>query len=146
MGATAARTGKGTMPKAATRGRPLSPHLGIYRPQITSVLSICHRASGIVLSLGAVFLVLWLVAAAFGPEAHALAQRWAGSWLGYVFLVGFSFCLFYHLLNGIRHLAWDAGWGFEPATVTRSGWAVVLGSLILTAVAWAAGLAAVAGS
>ncbi|MBT5432747.1 MAG: succinate dehydrogenase, cytochrome b556 subunit [Alphaproteobacteria bacterium] len=120
--------------------RPLSPHLQVYRPQITSVLSIMHRATGIVLSLGTVFLVLWLMAAASGPEAFELAQACAGSWLGYLFLFGFSVCLFYHLLNGIRHLFWDAGHGFELGTVTRTGWAVILGTIGLTAVAWVLGL------
>jgi len=130
---------------ADVRNRPLSPHLQIYRPQITSVLSISHRATGIVLSLGSVFLVLWLLAAAAGPEFYDIAQACAGSWVGYVFLFGFSFCLFYHLLNGIRHLFWDAGHGFEIATATRTGWAVVLGSVLLTAIAWLLGLQIVGG-
>lgn len=125
---------------ADVRNRPLSPHLQVYRPQITSVLSITHRMTGIVLSAGAVFLVLWLLAAAAGPEFYAIAQDCAGSWLGYVFLFGFSVCLFYHLLNGIRHLFWDAGHGFEIATATRTGWAVVLGAVLLTALAWVFGL------
>ena len=98
---------------ADTPERPLSPHLQIYRPQITSVLSITHRATGIVLSLGAVLLVVWLVSAASGPEAFDVAQACAGSWLGYIFLFGFSVCLFYHLLNGIRHLFWDTGHGLR---------------------------------
>lgn len=125
---------------ADVRNRPLSPHLQVYRPQITSVLSITHRMTGIVLSLGAVFLVLWLVAAAAGPEYYELAQHCAGSWLGRLFLFGFSACLFYHLLNGIRHLFWDAGHGFEIATATRTGWAVVIGAVLLTALAWVLGL------
>jgi len=125
-----------------TPQRPLSPHLQIYRPQITSVLSITHRATGIVLSLGAVFLVIWLVAAASGPEAFDSVQACAGSWLGYLFMFGFSVCLFYHLLNGIRHLFWDMGHGFELETVTRTGWAVVIGSVFLTVVAWIFGLTA----
>jgi succinate dehydrogenase / fumarate reductase cytochrome b subunit len=127
---------------ADTPERPLSPHLQIYRPQITSVLSITHRATGIVLSLGAVFLVVWLVSAASGPEAFDAAQACAGSWLGYLFMFGFSVCLFYHLLNGIRHLFWDMGHGFELETVTRTGWAVVIGAVILTVVAWIFGLTA----
>ena len=127
---------------ADTPERPLSPHLQIYRPQITSVLSITHRATGVVLSLGALFLVIWLVMAASGPEGFDAAQAYAGSWLGYIFLFGFSVCLFYHLLNGIRHLFWDLGHGFELETVTRTGWAVVIGSILLTVVAWIFGLTA----
>jgi succinate dehydrogenase / fumarate reductase cytochrome b subunit len=125
---------------AETPNRPLSPHLQVYKPQITSVLSITHRATGIVLSLGVVLLVAWLMAAAAGPEYYAAAQACAGSWLGYLFLFGFSVCLFYHLLNGIRHLFWDAGHGFELETVTRTGWAVLVGTVLLTAIAWILGL------
>jgi len=125
---------------AETPNRPLSPHLQVYRPQITSVLSITHRATGIVLSLGVVFLVIWLMAAAAGPESFDAVQACAGSWLGYLFLFGFSVCLFYHLLNGIRHLFWDAGKGFELATVTRTGLAVLVGTVGLTALAWILGL------
>ena len=126
---------------AGTRDRPLSPHLQIYRPQIGSVLSICHRATGVVLSLGAVFLVLWLMAAAAGPEWFEVARRCAGSWPGYAFLFAFSVCLVYHLLNGVRHLFWDAGLGFEPETVARTGWAAAVGTALLTAAIWLVGLA-----
>ena len=122
--------------------RPISPHLQIYRPQITSVMSITHRATGMVLSLGALFLVIWLILAASGENAFQLAQSIAGSWIGYVFLFGFSVCLFYHLLNGIRHLFWDMGQGFELETVNRTGWAVVIGAVVLTVVAWIFGLTA----
>jgi len=125
---------------AETPQRPLSPHLQVYRPQITSVLSITHRATGLVLSAGSVLLVIWLMAAAAGPDFFEIAQECAGSWLGYVFLFGFSVCLFYHLLNGIRHLFWDAGHGFELETVTRTGWAVVVGTVVITALAWVLGL------
>ncbi len=125
---------------AETPNRPLSPHLQIYRPQITSVLSITHRATGIVLSLGVVLLIVWLMAAAVGPDYYDDIQACAGSWLGYLFLFGFSACLFYHLLNGIRHLFWDVGRGFELETVTRTGWAVLFGTVLLTALAWILGL------
>ena len=120
--------------------RPLSPHLQIYRPQITSVLSIAHRATGVVLSLGTALLVAWLVAAASGPETFAAARACAGSWLGILGLFGFSLCLVYHLLNGIRHLFWDIGRGFELRTVTLTGWAVVAATVVLTAAAWIVGL------
>ncbi len=127
---------------AETPQRPLSPHLQIYRPQITSMTSITHRITGLILSLGALFLVIWLVLAASGEGAFQAGQAIAGSWLGYVFLILFSLCLFYHLLNGIRHLFWDMGHGFELPTATRTGWAVIIGTVVLTVIAWIFGLTA----
>src|SRR5688500_2907199 len=93
--------------------RPLSPHLQIYRWQITMVMSILHRITGVALAVGTLLLIWWLVAAAAGPDAFATAQDFLGSILGRLLLLGWSWALFYHLCNGIRHLAWDAGWGFE---------------------------------
>jgi succinate dehydrogenase / fumarate reductase, cytochrome b subunit len=119
--------------------RPLSPHLQIYKPQLTSVLSITHRATGLALSFGTVFLVWFLAAASWSDGAFALAQGFWGSWLGEICLFGWSLSLFYHLLNGIRHLAWDVGLGFELKTVHITGWVVVIGSLLLTLAAWIAG-------
>jgi succinate dehydrogenase cytochrome b subunit len=116
--------------------RPLSPHLQIYRPQLTSVLSITHRATGIALMAGTLVLVYWLLAAASGAEAYASAQVLLGSWLGRVALLGFSFALFYHLCNGIRHLFWDMGLGFELKTAYASGAAVVIVSIVMTVTAW----------
>jgi len=120
--------------------RPLSPHLQIYRWQLTSVMSILHRATGIALTVGSVFLVWWLVAAASGGRAFAQAQWFFGSWLGLLMLLGWCFCFFYHLCNGIRHLAWDAGYGFELTTTYRSGYVVVAASTVLTMVAFVAGV------
>ncbi len=120
--------------------RPLSPHLQVYRPQFTSVLSILHRITGVALGLGALLLAWWLAAAAAGPEAFAIVRGIAGSWLGCLVLLGFSWALFYHLCNGIRHLFWDVGMGFELATARASGYGVVAASLALTALAWLAGL------
>jgi succinate dehydrogenase / fumarate reductase, cytochrome b subunit len=125
--------------------RPLSPHLQIYRPQITSVLSISHRATGLALSVGTLLLVWWLVALARGPEAFASAQSFVGSWFGRLLLLGWTFSLFFHLANGIRHLCWDAGYGFEIKTATISGWVVVAASAALTVIVWVVGLAAMAG-
>lgn len=125
--------------------RPLSPHLQIYRWQITSVLSILHRFTGLALSAGTLLLVWWLVALATGPDAFATAQAFVGSWLGRLLLLGWSFSLFFHLANGIRHLFWDAGYGFEIKTTTASGWTVVVTSVALTVIAWVAGLATMAG-
>ncbi len=119
--------------------RPLSPHLQVYRPQLTSVLSILHRATGIALSLGALLLVYWLIAAAAGEAEFTYAQALIGSWLGRLLLLGWSFALFFHLANGIRHLFWDAGLGFGLPAVYASGWAVVGASSALTLAAWAAG-------
>ena len=117
--------------------RPLSPHLQIYRPQLTSVLSITHRASGIALVLGTLVLVYWLLAAASGAEAYSSAQQLLGSWPGRILMLAFSFALFFHLCNGIRHLFWDAGLGFELKTAYASGKAVVAASVIMTVLAWA---------
>lgn len=119
--------------------RPLSPHLQIYRPQLTSMLSILHRATGFALAVGTLFLAWWLIAAASGPGAYAVVEGFFGSWLGGLVLLGFSYALMYHLCNGIRHLAWDSGWGFELATAYATGWAVVAGSIVLTGLAWAVG-------
>jgi succinate dehydrogenase cytochrome b subunit len=121
--------------------RPLSPHLQIYRWQLTSVLSILHRMTGIALSVGTLLLAWWLIAAATGPAAFDTAQGFIGSWFGRLLLLGWSWALFYHLANGIRHLAWDAGFGFELRTVYATGWAVVVLSILLTLIAWIAGYA-----
>jgi len=123
--------------------RPLSPSLQIYRPQLTSVLSFGHRITGIALSVGTLGLVVWLIAAAAGPHAYSTVQAFMRSWLGFVLLFGWSFSFFFHLCNGIRHLAWDAGYGFELRTIYASGWAVVAASAFLTAAAWVVGLFAV---
>lgn len=118
------------------RARPLSPHLQIYRPQLTSVLSVTHRGTGIALVAGSLLLVYWLLAAASGAEAYASAQALLGSWIGRIVLLGFSFSLFFHLCNGIRHLFWDVGLGFELKTTYASGAAVVIVSVAMTVVAW----------
>ena len=117
--------------------RPLSPHLQIYRPQLTSVLSITHRAIGIALVLGTLVLVYWLLAAASGAEAYGSAQQLLGSWPGRILLLGFSFALFFHLCNGIRHLFWDVGLGFELKTAYASGKAVIAVAIAMTLLAWA---------
>lgn len=120
--------------------RPLSPHLQIYKPQLTSVLSISHRATGIALSIGTLFLVWWFIAAASSDSAFATAQSFFGSWLGLLLLLGWTLSFFFHLCNGIRHLCWDAGWGFDLRTTYASGWTVVAVSIALTLIAFIAGL------
>ena len=122
----------------ATTSRPLSPHLQIYRPQLTSVLSITHRATGLLLCAGAIVFAWWVVALASGPEAFAAVRSALGSWLGIAFLFAWTFSFFFHLCNGIRHLFWDAGFGFELRTAHASGMAVIAGSIALTVLAWGA--------
>ena len=121
--------------------RPLSPHLDVYRWQITMTLSILHRATGIALSFATFLLVWWLVAAATGPEAYAKVQGFIRSPIGWVLLFGWTLCLFYHLFAGVRHLAWDAGYGFQKHEYRRSGQAVVIATVICTVLAWVVGLA-----
>jgi succinate dehydrogenase / fumarate reductase cytochrome b subunit len=123
----------------ASHPRPTSPHLQIYRPQLTSFLSILHRITGFFLAVGILALIGWLVAAAASAEAFDQAQSLAASIVGRVLLFLWTGAFFYHLLNGIRHLAWDAGWGFELSTTYRSGWAVMVGAVLLTLAAWALG-------
>jgi succinate dehydrogenase / fumarate reductase cytochrome b subunit len=120
--------------------RPLSPHLQVYRWQLTSVLSILHRCSGIALSAGAILLVWWLVAAAEGADAYAGVQAFLGSWLGLLMLFGWSLALFFHLCNGLRHLVWDSGHGLDLGSVYAGGWVVLGATAALTAIAWIAGL------
>ncbi|MEX1993345.1 MAG: succinate dehydrogenase, cytochrome b556 subunit [Steroidobacteraceae bacterium] len=117
--------------------RPLSPHLQVYRLALTTVLSGLHRISGLTLSLGSLLLVGWLVAAASGPEAYANAAGFFGSWPLRLALAGLLAVFWYHLFNGLRHLVWDAGCGFELRSARRSGVAVIL----LTALAFGATLA-----
>ncbi len=123
----------------ASHPRPVSPHLEIYRPQLTSVTSILHRITGGFLSVGILPLVYWLIAAASGPDAFNQAQALAGSIVGRIFLFLWTGAFFYHLLNGIRHLAWDAGWGYELPAVYRTGWTVLIGTVVLTILAWVLG-------
>jgi len=128
-----------------TPSRPLSPHLQVYKPQLTSILSITHRATGVALAAGAVLLVIWLAAAAAGPPRLAQVNGFLGSWLGRLMLFGWTWALFYHLGNGIRHLAWDLGLGFELPRTYATGWLVVVASVALTLLAWIAGYAALRG-
>lgn len=117
--------------------RPLSPHLQVYKPQLTSFTSIMHRITGIALSVGILYLACWLTAAANGMDAFDRLQAFNGSIIGQLLLLGWSAAFFYHLLNGIRHLFWDAGFGFELPTAYRSGYAVLIGTAVLTIAAWA---------
>lgn len=118
--------------------RPLSPHLTIYKPQITSVLSITHRATGVFLTLGSLVLCWWIIALAHGAETYNFFQSQAGAWYGRILLFGWAFSLFYHLCNGIRHLFWDVGLGFDLKNASYSGWLVIIASVIFTLITWEA--------
>ena len=122
------------MPAAA---RPLSPHLSVYKWQIQMVTSIVHRATGIALSVG-LLLVAWaLIALAAGPEAFGDFVTFCKTWIGTFLLVGWTWSLAFHFLNGVRHLWQDLGIGYAPATFVRVGWVVLIGSFVLTALVWA---------
>jgi succinate dehydrogenase / fumarate reductase cytochrome b subunit len=116
--------------------RPLSPHLQVYKPQITSVLSILHRGTGVVLAIGILLVTYWLAAIEGGEESFQTANAILGSWFGKLMLFGWSWALFYHLANGIRHLVWDAGFGFDLPTVYLSGKITVAASFVLTILLW----------
>jgi succinate dehydrogenase cytochrome b subunit len=116
----------------ATRPRPLSPHLQVYRWQIQMVTSIVHRATGIILTVGALLIAAALLALATGPEAWDRVRDLASSWFGLAVLFGWTWAFAYHLLNGIRHLVQDAGFGFSIPAFIRNGWLSVIGSLLLT--------------
>lgn len=117
--------------------RPISPHLGIYRWQLTMVLSIVHRATGVALAVGTILLIALLLALAAGPEPYATVRGFCASPLGLFLLFGWTWSLCFHLCNGIRHLAWDAGWGFEIPRAYLTGWTVVAVSTLLTVLIWA---------
>ena len=112
--------------------RPLSPHLQVYRPQMTSMLSIMHRGTGVFLALGTPLLVYWLTQLAAGPTAYAQATELLSHWFVQLLLLGWTFALYYHLCNGIRHLFWDIGKGFEIQDLQRSGYAVIASAVVLT--------------
>jgi succinate dehydrogenase, cytochrome b556 subunit len=114
------------MADADRAGRPLSPHLSVYKPEWTMVLSISHRITGVGLALGALILSWLLLAAATGPEYYAEVAGWLDTWLGQLVLLGFVFALWYHFANGVRHLLWDIGWGLELERARKSGQAVVV--------------------
>jgi succinate dehydrogenase / fumarate reductase cytochrome b subunit len=118
--------------------RPLSPFMFPiwYRFQITSALSILHRLTGIALAVGSILLVWWLITVAAGGELFATTHTFLVSRIGLVLLFGWSVAFFYHLCNGVRHLAWDAGYGFEIGSAARSGYAVLAATVLLTAMTW----------
>ena len=117
-------------------GRPLSPHLSVYRWPITMTLSILHRGSGVALSVALIALIAWLLAAASSEAAYREISALAQTLPGRVLLAGFSFSFFFHLLNGIRHLVWDFGLGLEIHQAKASAWLVVVLTFVLTLAYW----------
>lgn len=124
-----------------TRNRPLSPHLQIYRLPLLAIMSITHRITGVGLVLGLFMLAWWLGSAASGAAAFAAAQAFLGSPIGLLLLFGWSVALFFHLGHGIRHLLWEAGWGFEIPQAYASAKVALVATVVLTVIAWVAGLA-----
>jgi succinate dehydrogenase / fumarate reductase cytochrome b subunit len=123
----------------APSSRPLSPHLTIFRPLITMVMSIVHRITGMGLYFGMALLAWWLLAAASGPAAFETANGFFGSWLGRLMLFGFTWALIHHLLGGIRHLIWDTGVGYSGPVRNGMAWATIVGSVVLTLLVWVVG-------
>ncbi|MBB5735764.1 succinate dehydrogenase / fumarate reductase cytochrome b subunit [Xanthomonas arboricola] len=121
----------------AIRERPLSPHLQVYRWQIQMVTSILHRATGIILSAGALVIAAALLVLMIGQDHWTCLTQQLGAWYGQLFLFGWTWAFAYHLSNGIRHIVQDFGYGFSIPAFVRSGWASVLVSLLITAAIWA---------
>jgi len=124
-----------------SRERPLSPHLQVYRWQVQMVTSILHRTTGVILVAGSLLIVWALLALAAGPQEWSDFSRFTRSGLGFLILFGWSWALAFHLINGIRHLVQDAGWGYQVETFIRSSWVSVIGSLVLTALIWLVAMA-----
>jgi succinate dehydrogenase / fumarate reductase, cytochrome b subunit len=117
--------------------RPLSPHISIYRPQITSILSILHRITGVALYAGMGLLIVFLVVVGYAPEKFVLLHSYLATFVGRLLLFGWTMSLYFHLFNGIRHLFWDIGKGFDIPSVNKSGWAVIIFTLLATLGSWA---------
>ena len=119
--------------------RPLSPHLSIYRPMLTMLMSIAHRVTGFGNAIGFLLLAWWLVAIAAGPEQYAMVSSFFSSLAGRTLLFLFSWGLIHHMLGGIRHLIWDTGHGLDKVTIEIFAWATIIGSITLTILVWIAG-------
>ncbi|WP_457939576.1 succinate dehydrogenase, cytochrome b556 subunit [Mesorhizobium sp. 10J20-29] len=126
----------------ATRARPLSPHLSVYRWPITMTVSILHRMTGGALYFGTLLVAWWLIAAATSENQFNIANAVFGSWFGRLVLFGYTWVLIHHMLGGIRHLIWDTGEGLEKHTASKLAWANIAGSIILTVLVWIACYAA----
>lgn len=131
----------GTTKSAPERARPLSPHLQVYRLPLLALTSITHRATGIANTVGLAMLTCWLIAAATGPEAYDAVMAFFGSFIGRLMLFGWTLSIFYHLSNGIRHLVWDVGYGYELQTAYKSAYSTIAAAIVLTSVTWVAAYA-----
>jgi succinate dehydrogenase / fumarate reductase cytochrome b subunit len=129
------------MAEAQMRERPLSPHLSIYKPMLTMMMSIVHRVTGAALYFGTLLLVWWLLAAVSGPSAYARVQWFMGTFIGRLILFGYTWALIHHMLGGLRHFIWDTGHGFGPSEREWLAWANLVGSIVLTLVLWVIGYA-----
>jgi len=122
-----------------TGNRPLSPHMKIYKFPLNGLMSGSHRVTGILLSIGTLLFAYWLIAAAYGAESYETAQAFFGSWLGQLMLIGWTFCLYYHLVNGIRHLIWDMGKCLEKEDLIKTGRIGMAVTAVLTIATWIIG-------
>lgn len=123
----------------ATRARPLSPHLTVYRPPITMTMSIIHRITGMALYAGTLLVAWWLIAASTSEGYFDFVNGIFGSWFGRLVLFGYTWALMQHLLGGLRHFVWDTGHGLEKHTASKIAWATLAGSIVLTLAVWIAG-------
>ncbi len=119
--------------------RPLSPHLQIYKPMLTMMMSIAHRITGAALAIGFALLAWWLVAISMGPEAYDCVQGFFGSLFGRALLFAFTWALIHHALGGIRHLIWDTGTGLDTTTIEIFALGTIIGSIVLTILVWVIG-------
>jgi succinate dehydrogenase / fumarate reductase cytochrome b subunit len=126
----------------ATRARPLSPHLTVYRWPITMTMSILHRVTGGALYFGTLLVAWWLIAAATSESYFEFVSMILGSWFGRLVLFGYTWALVHHMIGGLRHLIWDTGAGLEKHTASRIAWANIVISIVLTVLVWIAGYAA----
>lgn len=115
-----------------TGNRPLSPHMKIYKFPLNGLMSGAHRVTGILLSMGTFLFAYWLISAAYGADSYATAQAFLGSWLGQLMLMGWTFCLYYHLVNGVRHLLWDTGKYLEKEDLISTGRVGIAVTALLT--------------
>ena len=119
--------------------RPLSPHLSIYRPMLTMMMSIAHRITGVANATGFLLLAWWLVAISAGPEQYSYVSSFFGSLPGQILLFLYSWALLHHMLGGIRHLIWDTGAGLDKVSIEFFAWATLIGSITLTVLVWIGG-------
>jgi succinate dehydrogenase / fumarate reductase cytochrome b subunit len=130
----------------ASARRPISPHLSIYTPMLTMMMSIVHRITGTALYFGTLLLVWWLVAAVSGATAYGRVQWFMGTFIGRLILFGYTWALIHHMLGGLRHFVWDTGRGFGPSEREWLVRANLAGSIILTIVLWVIGYAVMGGA